>query len=145
MTDVLLDEEQSDTGLPQAIERLIDPRRDDGREAEGQLIGDQHLGHLDHDPGHRQHALLATGQRSGDLAPAIAQRREEVVGGVQSPPHSPTPERLAEGEHEVLLHGQRGEHGASLGRVGDPGAGEPVGPGPGQVGAVDDARGRRWA
>src|SRR5574341_223972 len=110
VTDVLLDEQHREA-LPanDALDRLQDALDEERREPERRLVEQEQAG--PHHEGHPEtdHALLAPGERAGELLPSLGEDRQE--GQDRLPPlrHEP-PVLDGEGaELEVLGHREVGE------------------------------------
>jgi hypothetical protein len=93
---------------------------DNGRQAQGQLLDHEQPGARHQRPPEGEHLLLATGERAGLLAAALAQQREQLVDRLE-----PAGEMLggnAEGTRdEVLFGGEVGEDPSPFGAVADAG------------------------
>ena len=95
-----------------------------GREAERELVGDEHLRFEHEHRGQREHPLLAARQRPGALPAALTEAGEQLVGLLERGVDPVAAEPAPEPEREVLLDGQRGEDRPALGCVRDAGSGE---------------------
>ena len=142
--DLLLDHDQRGAvaiDLPQPLVHGVDHDR---RQAQGELVGHEHLGRHHQDLGQRQQALLPTRQRAPHLAPALAEDREGRVGPLEVVLELAPPVPLAEGQRQVLLDREAREDAPALHHVGHAEPGDLVG---GQCGDVlpgeDDLARRR--
>ena len=85
LSDVLLDEEDADAFVGHVADAGEEPVHDERREAEGQLVGEQHPRVATEGSGQRQHLLLAArhepggrfmiGSSSGNSSTASSRRR----------------------------------------------------------------------
>ena len=117
--EVLLDE-QHRRQLGEPLEHAGDVGDERGRETLRRLVDEQHAVVVQERARDRDHLLLAAGERSGALLPALLELREELVDEVVA--------RLcvALGEAEVLCDREAGEDVAVLRHVADAAADDPM-------------------
>ena len=141
LADVLLDEQHGQAGGQDLRQHAVDALDHHRRQAERQLVEQQHagVGHERPADGHR--LLLAAGQLRGLLLAALSHPAEQLVHALDRPRARP---RVGGADLQVLLHRQRPEQPSSLRHHGDSPGGPAFGPQPGHVRAVeqDRARGR---
>src|SRR5207342_2518766 len=102
---ILLDDEHRDTGRVHLLDDLEAPLDEDRGEAHGRLVHEHELGARHERTAHRDHLLLASGQRAGKLAaPFVEQREERVHALVVLRPAAAVQVRA---HLEVLEHGHR--------------------------------------
>ena len=118
--EVLLDE-QDRHDLRRLEERVGDLGHDLRREALGRLVDEQQPVVVEQRPRHRDHLLLAAGQRAGHLVAALHEVGEELGDELAARVALPL------GEREVLGDGELGEDLAVLGHVADAALHDPVG------------------
>src|SRR5437588_600981 len=110
---VLLDDQHRDTRLVHLPDDLEVPLDEDRREPHRGLVHEQEL-RLRHEcPAHRDHLLLAAGERPGELPPPLLQQREERVHPLEVLPFRAALEVRA--HLEVLLDGHGREEPPVLG------------------------------
>ena len=80
---LLLDHDQRGAVAVDLLEPLVDLVDDDGRQAQGQLVGHQDLGGHHQHLGQREQALLAAGERAAHLAAPFAEDGEGRVGALE--------------------------------------------------------------
>ena len=83
VADVLLDDQQGRPGVAHRREVLVHLVDDDRREPERELVRDEQARRVHEHPRQRQHALLATRERPGDLLAPLPQPREQLVRAVE--------------------------------------------------------------
>src|SRR5688572_28246867 len=105
--DILLDEQDREAARMQRADRVEDLLHDRRRKAERRLIEHDQLGTSHQAAAYRKHRLLASGHRSGKLAPALGKPRKHRVHLRELA----LARRACAGQHraglEVLLDGQR--------------------------------------
>ncbi len=145
---VLFHQDDGESVLPaQPDHQVHDLGHDPGRQAERGLVEQQHPRLRQQRPRDDQHLPLAAGQRGGQLAPAVGEWLEALVGFVErGGPFGPRiamgrgpAKRAWPGHHDhtqVLLDGEIGNYPLPLGHVRDPGPDDLLGAAAGQVGAA---------
>ena len=128
----LLDHEDRGAAGAQALDDLEGLAHQLRSEAEGRLVHEQELGSGHESACNGQHLLLTAGQRSGPLAPALAQTREKREA-VLKVAFERTAGTAVGAQHQVLLHAHPAEHLAALGHQRDAPPDERVGFGRGDV------------
>jgi len=109
VTDVLLDQQDGRPVAPDLLERVEQLSDEARREPERQLVHHKQLRLRDDRAREREHLLLSTGKRSGDLLAALLQDREEVVDARERAVQTVGRVR---GHHQVFLDRQSGEDAA---------------------------------
>ena len=84
---VLLDEDDGEPFGLEAADRRHDLGQDLWRQSLRRLVHQQHARIRHQGAADREHLLLAAGERGGNLAPALAEAREERGDGVERPQH----------------------------------------------------------
>ncbi len=111
---VLFDDEQRGARRVQLRQRFVRAVDDRRGEAEREFVGDQQLRRVDEHAGHRQHPLLAAGQRAGDLGTALVESREQLEGLVEAGADAFAAPDPVDRQDEVLLDRECAEHRAAL-------------------------------
>ena len=137
LAHVLLDEQHGHPGRQDLRQHAVDPPHDDRREAERQLVEQQHPRVRDERPADGDGLLLAAGHLRGLLAAAFLHPGEQVVDLLDGPR---TRTREGRADLQVLLERQRREQAAALGHHHDARGGPLLGPQAGHVLAVVDDR-----
>ena len=106
---------------------LVDRVDDDRSQAQGQLVGHEHLRRHHQHLGQREQALLAARQRARRSGGAARRGWGRPCRRARDSSELAPPVPLAEGQGEVLLHGEAREHAAPLDHVGHAQAGDLVG------------------
>ena len=120
------------TVMPAGVEPAHDvaQRGDDHRrEAQRQLVDQQHLGSQQQRRGERELLLLAAGQVAGELVAALGQDREQRRSPRPGPRamRSRSARKVQRRETEVLVDGEGGEHRLAAGHQRDAGADDLLG------------------
>ena len=71
-------------GVPQLLDDLEDLLHDDGREAERELVDDEHVGFVHERHRQREHLLLAAGELLRRRVEAVAEDGEQLDGLVDA-------------------------------------------------------------
>ena len=134
--DVLLDEEDGDVALGrEGREQRLQLGDDEGGEPLGRLVEHEEARVLEEGARDGEHLLLAARELPAAVAPPLREPRKHLV----HPFHGPRAAAPA-GEAQVLFHGKGRPQPASLGGVGDPPRGHPVGGEAGDVAALEPDR-----
>ena len=123
---VLLDHDDPDPALADALELVEDHVGGAGGEARGGLVEEEQRGPSDEGAGERHELALAARERAGTLAAALAQERELLDDGGHRVVAVAARERLRP-DVEVLGDGEGGKHVVELGDEAEPAPRESVG------------------
>ena len=137
LAHVLLHQQHGQPGSQDLRQHAVDPLHDHRREAQGQLVEQQHprVGHQRPADGHR--LLLAAGQLRGPLGPPVPHPGEQLVDPLDRPRALP---RVGRADLQVLLDRERPEQPPAFRHHDDPAGGPALGPDLGHVGAVEQDR-----
>jgi hypothetical protein len=141
LADVLLDQQHGEPGGEDLRQHRVNALDDHGCQAEGQLVEQQHPRVGDQRPADGDRLLLAAGQLSRALGPAVLHPGEQVVDALDGPRAFA---RVGGADLQILLHRERAEQPSALRHHADPGGGTALRPDLGHVLAVvqDRAVGR---
>ena len=117
LAHVLLDEQHGEAGRQDLRQHAVDALDDHGRQAERQLVEQQHAGVGDQRPADGDRLLLTAGQLGGELVAALAHPVEHLVHPLDRPRALP---RVRGADLQVLLDGQRPEQPPALRHHDDP-------------------------
>ena len=133
LAHVLLHQQHGQPGGQDLRQHAVDPLHDHRREAQGQLVEQQHprVGHQRPADGHR--LLLTAGKLLGALGPPVLHPGEQLVDPLDRPRSLP---RVGRADLQVLLDRERSEQPPALRHHDDPADGPAFGPDPGHVLAV---------
>src|SRR5215831_17531672 len=115
-------------------QHAVDALDDHGRQAERQLVEQQHAGVGDQCPADGERLLLTAGKLRGELLAALLHPAEHLIHPLDRPRALP---RIRRADLQVLLDGQRPEQPPALRHHDDPLHGPAFGPQPGHVLAVE--------
>ncbi len=140
LTHVLLHQQHGQAGRQDLRQHAVDALHDHRRQAERQLVEQQHAGVGDQRPADGYSLLLTTGKLSGELAAALPHPLEQVVHLLDRP-RARTGVRRA--DLQVLLDRQRLEQPPALRHQDNALPGPALGPESGDILAVQQDRASR--
>ena len=133
LAHVLLHQQHGQPAGQDLRQHAVDPLHDHRRQAQGQLVEQQHprVGHQRPADGHR--LLLTAGKLLGALGPPVLHPGEQLVDPLDRPRSR---SRVGGADLQVLLDRERSEQPPALRHHDDPAGGPAFGPDPGHVLAV---------
>ena len=117
--DVLLDEQEGESGPMERAERLEDALDHAGRESERGLVEHEQRGVRHEGAPDGEHLLLSAGERSRALPPALGQARKEIPHAGQTLAQSGAGAGPIGAQLEILLDAHLREEVAALGNLRD--------------------------